>query len=138
MSNPRITVEVDVNKGIEHVWEIWNSPEHIINWNHASDDWHTVRAENELRVGGRFFYRMEAKDGSMGFDCEAKYTEVIEFEKLEYVGLGNRTVTIKFNEMSGTTQVIETFEAENENPLELQKAGWQAILNNFKKYAESF
>ena len=137
MNNKKITVEVSINKGLEKVWELWNSPEHIVNWNHASDDWHTVRAENELRVGGRFFYRMEAKDGSMGFDCEAKYTEVVDYIKLEYIGMGDRTVTIHFEAVDEKTSIKEQFDAENENPIELQRAGWQAILNNFKKYAES-
>jgi uncharacterized protein YndB with AHSA1/START domain len=137
MNNQKITVEVSIERDIEKVWELWNEPEHIIKWNHASDDWHTVRAENELKVGGKFFYRMEAKDGSFGFDCEAIYTEVEAGKKLEYVGLGDRTVTIHFEIEGEKTQITESFDAENENPIELQKAGWQAILNNFKKYAES-
>ena len=137
MTNQKITVEVIIDRAIEKVWELWNSPDHIVNWNHASDDWHTVRAENELRVGGRFFYRMEAKDGSMGFDCEAIYIEVIDFKKLQYTGLGDRIVSIYFDSLEEKTHIKEIFDAENENPIELQKAGWQAILNNFKKYAES-
>lgn len=136
MSNQKITVEVTINKDVEKAWELWNGTEHILNWNHASEDWHTVRAENELKVGGKFFYRMEAKDGSMGFDCEANYTEVIYLKKLEYIGFGDRTVTIFFESIGDSTKITETFDAENENPIELQKAGWQAILNNFKKYAE--
>jgi uncharacterized protein YndB with AHSA1/START domain len=136
MSNQKITVEVTINKNVEKVWEFWNGPEHILKWNHASEDWHTVRAENELKVGGKFFYRMEAKDGSMGFDCEAKYTEVVEYKKLQYIGMGDRTVTIYFDSEGEKTHIKEIFDAENENPVELQKAGWQAILNNFKKYAE--
>ena len=106
-------------------------------WNHASEDWHTVRAENELRVGGNYFYRMEAKDGSIGFDCDAVYIEVLLMKKLEYIGLGDRTVTIHFQAEGEKTRIIETFDIENENPVELQKTGWQAILNNFRKYAES-
>lgn len=117
--------------------ELWNEPEHIIKWNHASDDWHTVRAENDLKVGGKYFYRMEAKDGSIGFDCEAVYTDVIPGKKLEYIGLGDRTVTIHFEAQGEKTFITETFDAENENPIELQKNGWQAIINNFKKYVES-
>lgn len=137
MNYHKITVEVNINKGIEKVWELWSLPEHIIYWNHASEDWQTVRAENDLRIGGRFFYRMEAKDGSMGFDCEANYTEVIHLKKLEYIGFGDRTVTIFFQSEGEITKITETFDAENENPVDIQKNGWQAILNNFKKYAES-
>ncbi len=136
MSNQKITVEVTINKNVEKVWELWNGPEHILKWNHASEDWHTVHAENELKVGGKYFYRMESKDGSMGFDCEAKYTEVIEYKKLQYIGMVDRTVTIYFDSVGEKTHIKEIFDAENENPIELQKAGWQAILNNFKKYAE--
>lgn len=137
MENQKITVQVNVKKDIEHVWELWNEPEHIVKWNHASDDWQTVRAENDLKIGGKFFYRMEAIDGSIGFDCEANYTEVIHLKKLEYIGFGDRTVTIFFESEGENTKITETFDAENENPIELQKNGWQAILNNFKKYAES-
>ena len=137
MSNLKITIEVTIEKKLEQVWNLWNEPEHIMKWNHASEDWHTVRAENELRVGGNYFYRMEAKDGSIGFDCDAVYIEVILIKKLEYIGFGDRTVTIHFQAQGEKTRIIETFDIENENPVELQKTGWQAILNNFRKYAES-
>ena len=137
MSNLKITIEVTIEKKLEQVWNLWNEPEHIMKWNHASEDWHTVRAENELRVGGNYFYRMEAKDGSIGFDCDAVYIEVLLMKKLEYIGLGDRTVTIHFQAEGEKTRIIETFDIENENPVELQKTGWQAILNNFRKYAES-
>lgn len=137
MSNLKITIEVTIEKKLEQVWNLWNEPEHIMKWNHASEDWHTVRAENELRVGGKYFYRMEAKDGSIGFDCDAVYIEVLLMKKLEYIGFGDRTVTIHFQAQGEKTRIIETFDIENENPVELQKTGWQAILNNFRKYAES-
>lgn len=137
MSNLKITIEVTIEKKLEQVWNLWNEPEHIMKWNHASEDWHTVRAENELRVGGKYFYRMEAKDGSIGFDCDAVYIEVLLMKKLEYIGFSDRTVTIHFQAQGEKTRIIETFDIENENPVELQKTGWQAILNNFRKYAES-
>jgi uncharacterized protein YndB with AHSA1/START domain len=137
MPNLKITIEVTIEKKLEQVWNLWNEPEHIMKWNHASEDWHTVRAENELRVGGKYFYRMEAKDGSIGFDCDAVYIEVLLMKKLEYIGFGDRTVTIHFQAQGEKTRIIETFDIENENPVELQKTGWQAILNNFRKYAES-
>lgn len=137
MTNQKITVEVIIDRAVEKVWELWNSPDHIVNWNHASDDWHTVRAENELRVGGRFFYRMEAKDKSFGFDFQAVYDRVEENRELTYTMIDDRCCKTIFDIMGESTKITTTFDSENENPIELQKAGWQAILNNFKKYAES-
>jgi len=132
-----ITVETLVNAPVEKVWEFWTKPEHITKWNAASDDWHTTRAENNLRIGGKFLSRMEAKDGSFGFDFEGIYTDVITHEKISYTLLDDRKVTITFSQTENGVQIIETFEAETENTLELQKLGWQAILNNFKKYVEN-
>jgi uncharacterized protein YndB with AHSA1/START domain len=132
-----ITVETLVDAPIEKVWEFWIKPEHITKWNHASDDWHTTRAENDLRIGGKFLSRMEAKDGSFGFDFEGIYTEVIAKEKISYTILDDRKVIITFLETNNTVQLIEVFEAETENTVELQKNGWQAILNNFKNYVEN-
>jgi uncharacterized protein YndB with AHSA1/START domain len=132
-----ITVETLVNAPVEKVWEFWTKPEHITKWNAASDDWHTTRAENNLRIGGKFLSRMEAKDGSFGFDFEGIYTDVITHEKISYTLLDDRKVTITFTQTKNGVQIIETFEAETENTLELQKLGWQAILNNFKKYVEN-
>jgi uncharacterized protein YndB with AHSA1/START domain len=132
-----ITVETLVNAPVEKVWEFWTKPEHITKWNAASDDWHTTRAENNLRIGGKFLSRMEAKDGSFGFDFEGIYTDVITHEKISYTLLDDRKVTITFTQTENGVQIIETFEAETENTLELQKLGWQAILNNFKKYVEN-
>lgn len=135
MTNP-ITIEVSLNLPIEKVWDAWTKPEHITNWNFASEDWHCPRAENDVRTGGKFSSRMEAKDGSMGFDFAGTYDEVIEHELITYT-LGDRKVRVTFVPLGFATLVREEFEPENENSLELQKNGWQSILDNFKKYAES-
>lgn len=133
----RITVEATVNAPIETVWKCWTEPKHITKWNNASDDWHTPHAENDLRVGGKFLSRMESRDGSMGFDFVGTYQEVIEYKMIAYSMEDGRKVEITFVSEDGkTTQVTETFDPENENTLELQKTGWQAILNNFKNYVE--
>lgn len=133
----RITVEATVNAPIETVWKCWTEPKHITQWNNASDDWHTPHAENDLRVGGKFLSRMESRDGSMGFDFVGTYQEVIEYKMIAYTMEDGRKVEITFVSEDGkTTQVTETFDPENENALELQKTGWQAILNNFKNYVE--
>ena len=132
-----ITVEATVNASLKKVWQLWTAPEHITQWNNASDDWHTLRAENDLRVGGKFLSRMEAKDGSFGFDFWGVYDEIKTNELISYTMGDGRKAKITFESNGDTTKVLETFEAENENPVEMQKAGWQAILNNFKKYCES-
>jgi uncharacterized protein YndB with AHSA1/START domain len=131
-----ITVEILVKASIEKVWQFWTKPEHITKWNNASQDWHTTRAENDLRIGGKFLSRMEAKNGSFGFDFEGIYDSIITKEKISYTLLDDRKVTIIFSPIEGGVTITETFEAETENSLELQKFGWQAILNNFKKYVE--
>jgi uncharacterized protein YndB with AHSA1/START domain len=131
-----ITVESTINAPVEKVWNCWTTPQHIIQWNNASDDWHTTRAENDLRVGGQFLSRMEAKDGSFGFDFNGVYTEVEQHKAIAYTIEGGREVKVAFESNENTTKVTETFEAEDENPLEMQQAGWQAILDNFKKYVE--
>ena len=132
-----ITVEATVNAPVEKVWKFWNLPEHITQWCNASDDWHAPHAENDLRVGGKFLTRMEAKDKSFGFDFNGIYDKVVPNQLISYAIEGGRKVKIEFISKGDKTQVIETFEPENENPLEMQKDGWQAILNNFKKYTES-
>jgi uncharacterized protein YndB with AHSA1/START domain len=138
MSNfEKITIEAVVNRNSTDIWTLWTQPEHITKWNQASDDWHSPRAENDLRVGGRFLIRMEAKDGSMGFDFSGVYNEVIEHKKIYYTMDDGREVETLFSEENGETKIIITFDAENENPLEMQRDGWQAILNSFKKYAEA-
>jgi uncharacterized protein YndB with AHSA1/START domain len=133
----KISVEVTVNASAELVWEYFNSPEHVVKWNAASDDWHTPKASNDLRVGGQFNNRMEAKDGSFGFDFIGVYSEVIENQKISYTMEDGRTADIFFEKDGSGTKLTEVFVAETENSVELQKGGWQAILDNFKKYVES-
>ena len=132
-----ITIETTVKSSIEKVWKFWTAPEHITHWNNASDDWHTPRAENDLRIGGKFLYRMEAKDGSFGFDFNGIYDEVKVNELIAYKIEDGRKVKITFSKKGNETKVVETFEAESENSIELQRNGWQAILDNFKKYVEA-
>ncbi len=137
-SNPvKITVRATIDATPEKVWEFWTKPEHITQWNSASDEWHTPMAENDLRAGGQFKSRMEAKDGSMGFDFGGVYDEVVPHQLITYTIGDGRKVRITFANNGMETEVEETFDAENQNPAEMQQAGWQAILNNFKKYAES-
>jgi len=131
-----ITVETTIKAPIEKVWQLWTEPEHIIHWNNASDEWYTPKAENDLRVGGKFNSRMEAKDGSFGFDFEGIYDEVKTHELIVYTIADGRKVNITFSRKEGQTLVTEVFEAENTHPIEVQKGGWQSILDNFKKYAE--
>lgn len=132
-----ITVEATINAPVEKVWKLWTTPEHIINWNSASPDWHTPKAENDLRVGGKFSSRMEAKDGSFGFDFGGDYTKVDENKMIEYVMGDGRKVQVLFASEGDTTKVTEIFDAETQNSVELQRSGWQAILDNFKKYVET-
>ena len=132
-----ITVATTVNIPVAKVWEFWTNPKHIINWNNASDDWHTPRSENDLRVCGKFMSRMEARDGSIGFDFIGVYDEVKTNKLIAYTIVDGRKVKIIFEDLGNETKVTETFEAENENPVEVQRGGWQAILNNFKKYTET-
>ena len=135
-SKTTITVQTTVNCPIVEVWEKWTSPEYIMQWNHASDDWYTPRAENNLIVGGKFNYRMEAKDASFGFDFWGTYTAIVPYEKIEITLGDERKVKIAFLQENKATKIIEGFEAEEENSIELQRNGWQAILDNFKKVAE--
>ena len=132
-----ITVENTINAPVEKVWECWTKPEHITQWNNASDDWHTPRAENDLRVGGSFVCRMEAKDGSFGFEFGGVYDAVRKNEYIEYTLGDGRKVNITFSAEGKTTNLVEKFEAESENSPELQRGGWQAILDKFKKYTEA-
>jgi uncharacterized protein YndB with AHSA1/START domain len=133
----KITVQTNINAPVDKVWETWTTPEHIIQWNNASPDWHTPVAENDLRVGGKFLSRMEAKDGSFGFDFEGIYDAVVTHELISYNLADGRNVKIIFIDKGYQTEVIETFDAENENPVEMQREGWQSILDNFKNYTES-
>lgn len=131
-----ITVQATVSAPVEKIWELWNSPEHIIKWYAASNEWHTPKAKNDLRTGGKFLYRMEARDGSVGFDFEGTYETVIKYVLIVYSIADGRKVKIYFAGEGGETNIVETFEAENTHTTEQQRAGWQAILNNFKKYTE--
>ncbi len=132
-----ITVQTTVNASVEKAWKVWNEPEHITKWCSGSPDWHTPRAENDLRVGGKLQSRMEAKDGSAGFDFVGTYTDVKKYQKIVYVMEDGRNVTIAFFTNENKTTIIETFDAENENPIEMQREGWQTILNNFKAHVEA-
>lgn len=134
----KITVSVDVNAPVEKVWNCWTSPEHIVQWNTASEDWHTTRATNDLRVGGSFFSRMEAKDGSFGFDFEGIYSVVDNLNTIAYGLADGREVATLFEKIDeNATKVTTIFDAETENPVEMQQGGWQAIANNFKKHVEN-
>jgi uncharacterized protein YndB with AHSA1/START domain len=135
--NTIVTVKVTINASPNLVWEMFNNPKHIVNWNAASDDWHCPRAENELRVGGKSNIRMEAKDGSFGFDFKWVFTKIIEYKILEYTLEDNRKVSVEFENENGHTTLVQKFETETENSIELQKTGWQSILDNFKNYVES-
>lgn len=135
-NNTSITVETTVNAPVEKVWEFWSNPEHITKWSFASPDWHTPYADNDLRVGGEFKSTMAAKDGSMSFDFGGTYTTVDTNKKIEYTLGDGRKVSIIFDALSENTRVTETFDAENTHPIEMQRGGWQAILDNFKKYTE--
>ncbi len=132
-----ITVETTVDAPLKTVWEYWTTPEHIMQWNSASDDWHTPSATVDLREGGTFTSRMEAKDGSMGFDFGGTYTKIVNQQRIEYTMDDGRTVSAVFEEHNGHTHVTETFDPETENSREMQQQGWQTILDNFKNYAES-
>jgi uncharacterized protein YndB with AHSA1/START domain len=132
-----VTVSATVNAPLEKVWNYFTQPEHITKWSQASGDWHAPYAENDLRSGGKFKTRMEAKDGSVGFDFEGVYTNVQPQNLIEYKLGDERKVRIAFSGNDGETKVEETFDAETINPVEMQRSGWQAILDNFKKYTES-
>ena len=133
----RITVEATVNAPIAKVWKAWNTPSDIMEWNAADPSWQTPSSENDLRVGGKFKNRMEAKDGSFGFDFEGIYDTVDLHKEITYTMSDGRQATTLFTEESGKTHVKTTFDAEKENDPEMQQQGWQAILNNFVKYIES-
>ncbi|MFC5626115.1 SRPBCC domain-containing protein [Algoriphagus winogradskyi] len=133
----KITVQVTVNAPLEKVWNYFTEPKHIIHWNNASADWHTTKSENDLQPGGSFTSRMEAKDGSMGFDFGGVYQEVEKHSYYTYILSDERQVKVTFKEVPDGVEVVEVFDAEMENSVELQKKGWQAILENFKTYTES-
>ncbi|HYV90333.1 MAG TPA: SRPBCC family protein [Chitinophagales bacterium] len=132
-----ITVETTINSPVEKVWKYWTDPKHITQWCNASDDWHAPYAENDLRVDGKFKTTMAAKDGSASFDFEGVYTNVQLYKAIDYTIGDGRKVKITFSEEGDQTKVVETFEPENTNPVEMQRGGWQAIIDNFKKYTEA-
>ena len=132
-----ITIEAVVKAPVEKVWKYWSAPEHITRWAFASDDWHAPYADNDLRTDGKFKTTMAAKDGSFSFDFEGVYTNVQPHKVIEYIMSDGRSVKTKFSGDGNETKVIETFYPESENPIEMQRSGWQAILDNFKKYTES-
>lgn len=135
MKNP-ITVETLVQGTPQQAWDVFTKPEHITQWNNASEDWHTTAATNDLVVGGRFDSRMEAKDGSAGFNFTGTYDEVVPLEKIAYTMDDGRKAQVLFAEEGTGTRVTTAFEPEAENPVEMQKAGWQAILDSYTEYAE--
>ena len=137
MSNNKITVTAVVSAKSNLVWNYYTQPEHIVKWNFASDDWQCPSASNDMKVGGLYKARMEAKDGSFGFDFEAIYDEVIDRERLEYTMSDGRKASFLIKFIDNKTEVIVRFDAEDENPIEMQIQGWQSILNNFKLYVES-
>lgn len=137
MSNKElITIKTIVNSPIETVWKCWTEPQHIQKWNNASPDWHTTTSENDLRVGGKFISRMEAKDGSLGFDFYGVYDEVNLYHSIAYTLGDKRKVKITFVSEENKTEIMEEFEAESVHSIEMQEAGWKAILDNFKRYTE--
>ncbi len=133
----KITVEALVKSDLGTAWDAWNTPADIEQWNAASDDWHTTRSTVDLREGGTYTSRMEAKDGSEGFDLEGRYTSIVPRKLVESRMADGRAVRVEFAEEAGGVRVTETFEAETENSPELQRAGWQAILDNFARYIEA-
>jgi uncharacterized protein YndB with AHSA1/START domain len=136
MSNSKITVQATINSETKKTWDYYTNPEHIINWNFADPSWHCPKAENDMRIGCTYKARMEAKDGSFGFDFEAIYSEISEGKSFTYE-FGGRLCTVEFKDLGSQTEVIVAFDAEEENSIELQKGGWQSILNSFKNYTES-
>jgi len=137
MEKIKITIETQIAAAVEKVWKFWTEPQHIKNWTFASDDWHAPSAENDLRNGGSFSTRMEAKDGSMGFDFSGIYDEIITNQYIGYTIDDGRKVAIHFENLENQTKITEIFEAEETNPLEMQRSGWQSILDHFKNYTEN-
>jgi uncharacterized protein YndB with AHSA1/START domain len=133
----RITVEATIAAPLAAVWHAWNTPADIVRWNAALDDWHCPAATVDLREGGRFSSRMEARDGSIGFDFEGTYTKVVPQAVIEYEMSDGRRVSIAFAERGGKTSVLQTFDAEGEHSMEEQRGGWQAILDRFARHVEA-
>ena len=133
----RITVKAKVKASVNKVWDLWSDPKHIVKWNAASEEWHTPSAENDLRVGGKFLSRMEAKDGSFGFDFGGTYDEVVPQKRIAYTLDDGRKVEVDFKEKNGQTEIVSIFDPETQNPTEMQREGWQSILDSFKRYADN-
>ena len=136
MSHSKITVQATVNADIKKEWDYYTNPAHIVHWNFADPSWHCPAAENDMKVGGTYKARMEAKDRSFGFDFEAIYSEIIDGKEFTYE-FGGRTANVKIAGVDNQSEITVVFDPENENPIEMQKGGWQAILNNFKTYTEN-
>ncbi|MFA9390250.1 MAG: SRPBCC domain-containing protein [Prolixibacteraceae bacterium] len=132
-----IRIEAQIEASIEKVWEHWTQASHVMQWNAASPDWHCPAATNDLRVGGEFHYEMAAKDQSFAFDFWGTYTEIVKQNKIASTLGDGRKMLVTFFSEGHSTKVIEEFEAEEQNPIEMQRTGWQSILNNFKNYVES-
>ncbi len=132
----KITLKTTVLAGKQKVWDYYTQPVHITKWNFADPSWHCPTATNDLKVGGRYVARIEAKDGSFGFDFDAVYTDINKGENFTYE-FGGRFATVEFKETNGQTEVTIKFDPETENSIDLQRQGWQAILDNFKKYTET-
>lgn len=137
MDKTKITIEAQVAAPVKKVWDYYNQPQHIIGWNFAHESWQCPSAENDLRPGGKLKSRMEARDGSFGFDFEATYDEVADLKRIVYTIADGRRVETDFTDVEGNTRIVTVFEAESQNPVEMQKGGWQAILDNFKEYTEA-
>lgn len=136
MEHNKIKVEATVEAPVDRVWECWNLPQHMVKWNFADPSWHCPRAENDLRVGGRLKSRMEARDGSFGFDFEAIYDQVVDGERIVYTMLDGRQASTTFEPRGSGTHISTVFDPEGQNPPEMQRQGWQAILDNFRRYVE--
>ncbi|MFN7833478.1 MAG: SRPBCC family protein [Bacteroidota bacterium] len=136
MDTTKITIQAVVAADRQKVWNCYTQPEHITKWNFATDTWHCPAASNDMRVGGKYLARMEAKDGSFAFDFEAVYNEIVDGEKFTYTMPDNREIQVSFEQTDDKTRVTVTFDPENVNPVDLQRDGWQSILDNFKRYAE--
>ena len=137
MIRTKIKIEAVISRQAHYVWDAWTQPEHITKWNFAADDWCCPSASNDLKVGGRYCARMAAKDGSFGFDFEATYDEIIPLNKLAMTLGDGRSAVTTFEQNGNNTKLTTVFEAEDQNPVDLQRDGWQAILNNFRKYVEA-
>ena len=137
MENSTITLEIIIKAPINTVWNCFTIPDHITKWNHASTDWHSPYAHNDLSIGGKFLYRMEEKNGEVGFDFSGTYVDIKLHEQISYILDDERKVDIFFHNQGNETKVIQTFEMENVYPREMQEEGWYSILHNFKDYVES-